>query len=591
MEKAVKLLVQTRTELIGQAASDNDAALLLEGSWPVDTPSVRQRSLDEAIDTRFDWIDLKATQLAEQLDRHTAASSIHPLDGVSAAYLNALGLRYYLVKLLRPVVYFTDVRPLKPGDSIELVADGEGDDDYAALLGELCREAGAEFSVDMVRGKEHTPHRFPPNAPWRRWAARVCRLAWRPHSSRGQRVVLCGNPRLLQPVCDELLDRGCSVYWLCDRFAVKQWFRRGVEQLVCNSSLGRSNGVRVDVPERFEFRGINLAEPLRRWFDRRLALHGPRQTRMVEQIEGHFRSVRPDAIVLDEDATPFARAAVAMAGRHGSRSFVIQHGAPCCRFGFSPLAADAILAWGDSSRRKLIDWGVPPQRIHITGSPQHEGLRNGKRNLSCNAPAMDGPRILLLATTPPRDNRPDAMALQLTTDSYRQMLRTAFSTIAGIDGVRLTVKLHPRTPEDPLLRRTLAEFPTLDARLIRRGRLDKLLEDADCVLSCGSSAGVEAAALGLPVIQLEPARAANILPHADWGMIGSARNKRQLQELLIRVLLEGQRADPRRTAGVFANVDRSATAEVVNRVLGLSKTATASDKLTAESKPDRVHSR
>ena len=40
-----------------------------------------------------------------------------------------------------------------------------------------------------------------------------------------------------------------------------------------------------------------------------------------------------------------------------------------------------------------------------------------------------------------------------------------------------------------------------------------------------------------------------------------------------------------------ANVERSATAEVVNRVLGLSKTATASDKLTAESKPNRVHSR
>ena len=587
----MKLLVQVRTELIGQAVSDNDAALLLEGSWPADTPFSSQRSLDEAIDARFDWIDLKATQLAERLDRHTAASGTHPPDGISAAYLNALGLCYYLVKLLRLVVYFTDVYPLKPGDSVELVTDGDGDDDYAALLGELCGEAGAELNVHRVRGKERTPHRFPPNAPWRRWATRVCSLAWQPHSFYGQRVVLCGDPRLLQPVCDELLDRGCRVWWLCDRFAVKQWFRRPVEQLVCNSSLGGGNRVGVDVPERFEFRGINLAEPLRRWFDRRLALHGPRQTRTVEQIDRHFRDVRPDAIVLDEDATPFARAAVAMARRHGSRSLVIQHGAPCCRFGFSPLAADEILAWGELSLQKLIDWGVPPERIHLAGSPQHDRLLNKKRDLPDNPPAIDRPRILLLATVAPRDHRPDAVALQLTTDSYRQMLRMAFSTIAGIDGVRLTVKLHPRAPEDPLLRRTLAEFPTLKARLIRQGRLDKLLQDADCVLSCGSSAGVEAAALGLPVIQLEPARAADILPHVDWGMIGGARNKRQLQELLIRVLLEGQRPDPRRSAGVFANVDRPATTEVVNRVLGLSKTAAASDKFTAESKPDCVHSR
>ena len=55
-----------------------------------------------------------------------------------------------------------------------------------------------------------------------------------------------------------------------------------------------------------------------------------------------------------ETAEPLARAAVAVARRHGCRSFVVPHGAPCCRFGFSPAAADNLLAWGESSRRKNI---------------------------------------------------------------------------------------------------------------------------------------------------------------------------------------------------------------------------------------------
>ena len=35
---------------------------------------------------------------------------------------------------------------------------------------------------------------------------------------------------------------------------------------------------------------------------------------------------------------------------------VVQHGVPYIRFGFAPLEADAICAWGESSRDHLESW-------------------------------------------------------------------------------------------------------------------------------------------------------------------------------------------------------------------------------------------
>ena len=46
-----------------------------------------------------------------------------------------------------------------------------------------------------------------------------------------------------------------------------------------------------------------------------------------------------------------------------NRSLVVQHGVPYIRFGFTPLEADAICAWGESSRAQFQRWGIPSERI------------------------------------------------------------------------------------------------------------------------------------------------------------------------------------------------------------------------------------
>ncbi len=546
-----RLLVVARHGLLDERWHRADPAVLLEGSWPEGTSSERGRSLDDEIDARFAWIDEETSRLAERLGQSpfpTSREDTHRC-AIEPAWLGALALRYYLSKLIRLVVYFTEVRPLRLGEHLELIAEKGRDEDYAHCTAELCRLAGATCRVHWTeRPKRHAPA-FPPNSRWRRGIARLAGLVAPrlPASCPRPRVVLCGNPRFLDPICRELLRRRARVWWLYDRFALRSWLRwraSGVEQLVCDSSEASTNRLVYRPPHRLDFHGVDLAKPVNQWMAERLSTHGPRQTRILERIDAHFRRVRPRALVLDEDATPMARAAVAIARRHGATSFVVQHGAPVCRFGFAPAAADQILLWGRSSQEQLTEWGVPPERIRLVGSPRHEPPHGERphskasvsRKRALHSSRSASPRVLLLATTPPRDDRPDAIALHFTRRTYAAMLRAAFSAVSKLPGARLTVKLHPRAPHDPIALAVLSEFPSLASRVVRRGRVEKWIRRADCVLSCFSSAGIDAALTGVPVIQLLPAGSAEILPHQEWGMLGTARSQDELEALLMQAL-------------------------------------------------------
>ena len=565
----MKLLVAARRALLPTAGADPGAAgvLLLEGAVDAENASTCW-SLDESIDQRFAWIDREAADTAARLverDQAAAGNEMSPLD------VNALDLRYYLVKLLRVVAWFTGVRPLRRGAALELHAEAQRDADYADLLAEVCRLTGAQFTV-CWRPSAAAPAAFPENSRARRWAGRLLRWV-EPRRGAGQpRVALCGNPRLLDPVCRELLACGAQVWWLYDRFPWHSWLRwrwRGVGHLTCDASLGQENRLQTTLPERVACHGVNLSGALTHWLARRLAEHGPRQTRLAEQIERHFRRVQPQALVLDEDATPMARIAEEHARRIGAASLVLQHGAPCCRFGFAPLAADRILVWGRSSRNQLMRWDVPGDQIAITGSPLHDRLRERLLPLAQRArKPPTAPRLLLLTTVPPRDARPDAVTMHLTVRSYHEMIGRAFAAAARIAGARLIVKLHPRAQEDPAVTAAAARFPNVPVEIVRQARLEDLLARCDCALSCGSSAGVDATLSGRPVIQLLPAGALELLSEDPWGFTATTRTAAELDAALAKALRLGPLPPDPHAFGAF---DAPALERVAGQVVQMAK--------------------
>jgi hypothetical protein len=113
------------------------------------------------------------------------------------------------------------------------------------------------------------------------------------------------------------------------------------------------------------------------------------------------------------------------------------------------------------------------------------------------------------------------------------------------------VKLHPRAVDDPIARAVLREYPALPSRVVRRGPVAKWLRRADCVLSCVSSAGIDATLARVPVIQLLPSGSGDVLPYQHWGMLGTARSDAELQRLLLRALDTGAPADAAPHPNVF----------------------------------------
>jgi hypothetical protein len=568
-----------RHELVRPILLSVEPALLLEGSWPVESTGPSRWSLDEWIDLRHAWIDDEASRLAAVASRGSSGE-------ITLAYLNVLPLRYYLVKLLRVVAAFK--RPeLLDAVSVELHLTRGRDEDYADIIADLTERSACKLQIHWHEGVPARKNFPPRNAFWRRLAARLHqwqqRRVLQHRDGDCRNVVLCGNPRILNPVCAELVRRGTRTWWLYDRFAVgtwRQWRHANVGQLICNSSAGRSHLFSDGYSHaRLASRHVDLTRPVDRWLNRLAGEVGAAQSRLLEQINLHFEQIQPEALVVDEDATPLSRAAVAITRRLGIESTVVQHGVPCVQFGFAPLAANRICAWDVGSERQLRRWGVPSDRIVVTGSSQEYDLR--PRNRALQQPSsVVAPSLLLIATVPPNNDRPEPATFHLTRQTYAQMLRMACAAAAQIPGARLTVKLHPRAPDPAEIQHAAAEFPKLAWRIARNESLAELLSESDCVLSCVSSAGIEAASLGFPVIQLLPAGCGDILPAEDYGLIGSVRTLEELSPLLKQALIQPlDKTTAPRPAGDVARI--------VNMILSHDSAATAFDSSSLASDASR----
>ncbi|MCE9606266.1 MAG: hypothetical protein K8U03_15325 [Planctomycetia bacterium] len=537
--------------------SASERLLLLEGDWEAGV-SKNFISLDTYIDaSHFAHLDIEAERLATKIGAAAAPAESSHIGSVrpNFADINILRLRYEALRWLRIIAFWQNCPNDDVSAKIELYVSPRCDNEYVALWRAMSQTYGFTLRIHFIMRDDETvaPFSVPRNAWWRRALAwifanrGVNRGAARTHefspaaSDHRARVLFVGNPRILDDVCDAVLDRGAHAAWLYDRFAVGAWIERrasGIAWLTCDDEETAVDAFpQTLLRETVAYGDIDLGDVVETWYRRwrkRLAIAQARQWRRVGE---HLASLRPTHVVVDEDATPLARITVAHASRLGIPSFVVQHGVCCIRFGFAPLAADLFCAWNEGTRRQLEAWGVARDRIVVTGAPAQQqvackALRNRASPENRNSTSDAKHRIVLLATVPPRDDRPDAVEFHLTSRTYAAMLHIACAAVAELGDAELIVKPHPRAIQDPILTRTLKQFPTLRHRTIAKQSLAEVLAESDCVLSCASSAGVDAAAAGLPVIQLLPQGSGQVLP-ADWyGLAGSARLLVELRPLL-----------------------------------------------------------
>ena len=571
----MRLLIFARHELVAghesRLSGGEEPGLLLEGDWPYEMRSSKRLSLDRLIDARHGWVDEEAQRVAAQISGLDAATAQNGQAHVSVAYVNALRLRYYLVKLVRLIAAF-EAGVLPAAEEYELQAARGRDEDYVRMLLRLAELHGLPGKIRWHDSQPPAPVAHPSNSIWRRWATALHQWTDRTDRSSNEsspRVILCGNPRILDPLCHQLINDGGAVWWLYDRLAVRSWLRwqrHGVGQLICEAERGGANLLplgmsRLENRERLTVRGVSLKPCIEAWLRQAAQEHGARQTQLFERTAAHFDSIRPTHLVIDEDATPLKRIAVAAAKRFGAHSLVVQNSAPGVRCGLVPLAADRICAWGETSRWQLERWGVAAERIVVTGSPWHDRLDATRCAVVRRIPS-EMRHVVVFLVPPPRDERPELVTYHKTSQTYADMLHAVLAAAVKRPNVRLTIKLHPRAPDTTAVRRALSAHPQLDACIVRQATLERLLNKADCAVSLGSSAGVEAAIFGVPAIQVLPAGSGNMLPAATWGMLGTARAASEIESLLAKACEPAHASHVKADPHVFGHLYRPATVQI-----------------------------
>ncbi|MCX6799395.1 MAG: UDP-N-acetylglucosamine 2-epimerase, partial [Candidatus Diapherotrites archaeon] len=244
--------------------------------------------------------------------------------------------------------------------------------------------------------------------------------------------------------------------------------------------------------EKTVFEGMNFGRLLQPLMQQAAERDWPEFVFLIGMLAGFFRSQKPAAVVLWDDMVAFERICALLAKQFGIPSLVVQHGlfhgVPARGNwirGFAPLTADRIAVWGKIFKKSLVDHGVQPSRIVITGCPRFDALLRKKLNatrLRQEYGICPGEKAVLFITQVSL-NQPDVKRILAGLALGNKTKKTRF-----------IVKLHPM------------DYSRVDEELagmaivVKDRDFYELLNVSDAVITESSTGGLEAMVLGKPAI-------------------------------------------------------------------------------------------
>lgn len=574
---------------LARTHTDGPLRLLLEGDWDSDLDSTH--SLNELVTEKMAWIDHQASLWYQRLVRNPAISN-PSLDLQDIAYLYGLELRYYLVKILRCIAGTHDLLSSGNISSIRLFCTTTSSD-YAILFGQLCSAFNIPLKLETVHTctfPEPTILSFLKPSTWLPPSVRFLRkklatgIITGLHSfppdrnigKKGRRILFCGNLHHFRELFRELqLRKDSTVFYLAQQPSLRAliWSRScGVHFLCCPAPDRSSSRPLINSPLppcSLSTKTVDCRAIIHNWLHQQYVNQGAALKYWREYLPRLLHQVQPDTVLLDEDVTPFKRLVLTMVDKPEIDTAVLQHGAPYVPFGFTPLVAKKMLAWGRSSEKQFRRWGVDSNRILLTGAPKHDSWCRDAEHES--SPPSPDKCLLFLATPHHQDHRPDLVAFQLTERTNACMLRMALEALRTLHDYKMQIKLHPRSDRSCFVTDILSEFPDLISRveILRHGTPYQLALKAACVLSCASSAGIEAMLAHTPVIQIMPPGSVDLVNDKDWGFVTTVRKKQDLTNALHGILNQTSRTPDLATlSNNFSNIDIPGTNRVTDYLLG-----------------------
>lgn len=260
---------------------------------------------------------------------------------------------------------------------------------------------------------------------------------------------------------------------------------------------------------------------------------------MAEGLAAHGAGLR--AVIVMPGRVLASGVLVAAAQRRGARSFELQVGTISRSRRYPRPSADRLLAVDHASAAIFSRFhGMDEADVAVVGSlvldRRLAALRGVPQELSREKAglgdfARTGAPLVLLATQP------------LALDRAATLLSTVLEGLAAAGVSTLVVKTHPREGDghEECYRRIAASYPQVAVQVLRGGDTATMLNAATVVLTYFSTTGIEAFALGRPVIAVNPFQERSPFDLGAMGIALRASNAAELAAGLGRVLAA---ADP-----------------------------------------------
>lgn len=217
------------------------------------------------------------------------------------------------------------------------------------------------------------------------------------------------------------------------------------------------------------------------------------QTQRLLACERLLAELEPAAVVTEFDRNEFCSCLVLAANRRGIPTMTMVHGAlnPYPAYGMYPVIAGTVFCWGELQRQQLLDCGVEPDKLVITG------CQRLSRELAANRGAVrEGLGIARESTVAVLATNPIRM------DQRLKLARSFCEGVAGSPGTVGVIRLHPAERVEEY--REVADcYP--EVRLIpnRELSVDQSLALADVVVCHNTGYGSDALLKGCPTVVLD----------------------------------------------------------------------------------------
>ena len=209
---------------------------------------------------------------------------------------------------------------------------------------------------------------------------------------------------------------------------------------------------------------------------------------------------RPAAVVITSDRRMSERALALAARRRGIPSLLFYGGALLGRDRTNLFdVGDRVLVLGEHARQGLIEQGIEARRLMAVGDPRSNAARlvppERLRADLCSDLRLEPGRPLIVMVS-------KYVSLLFSAGEKEAFYRTVHDAVSAVGGLEVVVKVHPN--EDvALLRRQISEWGWPDARLTKEYDIHRLFGAADAAVMVTSMAGIEAMAMGCPVIAVQ----------------------------------------------------------------------------------------